>query len=221
MRTKMIAIPMLLVCLAVATGYEIRDNDRLPGGDWTVGFHLYQAEGFDSIPVRVTSVKSERGKGLSGVELQSRSSKPVSALKIGWYVSTEGGPGTILAKGESPLLSLPAALNENKSLQFSLPPVSLVKILNPVSKGKKLSGDFSVQVAVTEIVFEDGSTWKFSPPGNVARIKVQYSHAFACGHSCRWSSGCACFVCVTGEANEDCTIYPDSCIISSCPPGGN
>jgi hypothetical protein len=220
MRTKMIAIPLLLVCLAVATGYEIRDNDRLPGGDWSVGFHFYQAEGFDSIPVRVTSVKSEKGKGLSAVELRNRSSKSVAAIKIGWYVSTEGGPGTILAKGESPLLSLPSILNEDESLQFNLPPVSLRKILNPVIKGKTLSGDFSVQVAVTEIVYEGGSTWKFSAPGNVARIKLEYAHAAgACGYACRWTG--TGFACVLGEPGEDCTAYPDSCTVSWCPPGGN
>jgi hypothetical protein len=219
---KMIAIPILLVCLAVTTGRGIEDNDRLPAGDWTVGFHLYQGEGFDSMPVRVTSVRSERNKGLSGVELRNRSSKPVTAIKIGWYVSTEGGPGTILAKGESPLLSLPATLNDNESLQFSLPPVSLIKILSPVVKGKTLRGDFSVQVAVTEIVYKDGSTWKFSPPENVARIAVKYAHATgACGNSCRWNSASGSFVCVQGEPGEECTIYPDSCIVSSCPPGGN
>lgn len=219
--TKMIAIPIFLVCMFVATGSENRDNDRLPGGDWTVGFHLYQAEGFDSIPVRVTSVRSERNNGLSGVELRSRSAKPVTAIKIGWYVSTEGGPGTVLARGESSLLSLPAALKEDQSLQFSLPAVSLFKILNPVVKGNKLAGDFSVQVAVTEIVYEDGSTWKFSPPGNVARIALEYAHAGACGHSCRWNEGSGSFVCVQGDPSEECTIYPDSCIVSSCPPGGN
>ena len=220
--TKMLAIPILLLCLAVTTGHGIEDNDRLPAGDWSVGFHLYQAEGFDSIPVRVTSVRSERDKGLSGVALRSRSSKPVTAIRIGWYVSTEGGAGTIVAKGESALLSLPATLNENESLQFSLTSASLFKILSPVVKGKTLRGDFSVQVAVTEIVYEDGSTWKFSPPGNVARIAVKYAHATgACGNSCRWNSGSGTFVCVQGEPAEECTIYPDSCIVSSCPPGGN
>ena len=221
--TRMIAIPILLFCLAVATGGEIKDNERLPDDEWSVGFHLYQAEGFDSIPVRVTSVRSERDKGLSGVELRSQSAKPVTAVRLGWYVSTEGGPGTILAKGESPLLSLPTTLNENESVQFSLTPVSLFTILSPAVKGKTLRGDFSVQVTVTEIVFKDGSTWKFSPPGNVARIAVKYAHAVpvACGNSCRWNEGSQSFVCVQGAEGEQCTIYPDSCIVSSCPPGGN
>jgi hypothetical protein len=222
MSTKIITIPVLLICLLAATGYDIKDNERLPSGDWTVGFHLYQAAGFDSIPVRVTSVKSERNKGLSGVELRNRSAQPVTAVKIGWYVSTEGGPGTILAKGESPLLSLPSTLNENESLQFSLPAVSLFKILNPVVRGNTLGGDFSVQVAVTEIVYEDGSTWKFSPPGNVARIAMKYAHAAGdCGNSCRWNEGSGSFICVSADSGETCTIYPDSCMVSACPPGGN
>lgn len=217
--TKMIAVPLLLVCLAVVAGYELKENDRLPGGDWSVGFHLYRAEGFDSLPVRVTSVRSERGKGLSAVELRNRSSKSVAAVKIGWYVSTEGGPGTILAKGESPLLSLPSTLNDNESLQFSLPPVSLFKILNPVVKANTLRGDFSVQVAVTEIVYADQSTWKFSSPNNVARIKVEYAHGGGCGSTCRWSE--TGFVCGPGGAGEACEAWPDSCTVSWCIPDGN
>ena len=214
-RTKVILV--LLVFLAVAMGYE---GERLPGGDWTVGFHLYQAEGFDSMPVRVIGVKSEGDKGLTRVELRNRSSKGVAAVRIGWYISTEGGPGTILARGESSLLSAP--LHANESVQLSIPPVSLARILKPAVRSNTLRGDFSVQVAVTEIVYEDGSTWKFSQPANVAQIKVQYAHApqGGCGQICRWIPAIG-YVCESVQQNVRCIVFGESCVVESCDSGGN
>lgn len=219
---KMIAVLVLLVCLVVAMGYE---EDRLPGGDWTVRFHLYEAEGFDSIPVRVTSVRSEGDKGLTEVGLRNRSSKSVIAVKIGWYVSTEGGPGTILAKGETPLLALPATLPANETLQLNVPPVALVKILKPLLKRNTFDEDLGVQVLITEIVYEDGSTWKFPQPDNVAQIKVQYAHApapqGACGWSCRWIPSTESYVCEADSQNVRCSVGPGYCMVQACDSGGN
>jgi hypothetical protein len=222
---KMIAFLGLLACLAVATGYERTNTvqgDQLPAGDWTVGFHLFQAEGFDSIPVRVTGITSQGNKGLTNVALRNRSLKAVTAVRIGWYVSTENGPGTILAKGESPLLALPQTLQANENLQLSLQPVSLAKILKPIMKGNTLRGDFSIQVAVTEIVYEDGPGWKFSQPANVAQFKVHYAHApqGGCGQVCRWIAGVG-YVCESVQQNVRCIVFGESCIVESCESGGN
>jgi hypothetical protein len=223
---KMIAFLGLVACLAVATGYEGTSavtEDQLPAGDWTVGFHLYQAEGFDSIPVRVTGITSQGNTGLTSVALQNRSLKAVTAVKIGWYVSTEDGPGTILAKGESPLLVLPQTLQANESLQLRLSPVSLAKILRPVMKRNSLRGDFSIQVTVTEIVYEDGLTWKFSQPDNVTQIKVQYAHARpqGCGFSCRWIGETGSYACAADSQNVRCGSMGDTCITEACDPNGN
>lgn len=223
---KMIAFLGLLACLTVTTGYQNTNavqGDQLPAGDWTVGFHLYQAEGFDLIPVRVSGITSQGNKGLTHVALRNRVLKPVTAVKIGWYVSTEDGPGTILAKGESPLLALPQTLQANASLQLSLPPVSLARILRPVVKGNSLRGDFSVQVAVTEIVYEDGLTWKFSQPDNVTQIKVQYAHARSqgCGFSCRWIAETGSYACVADSQNVRCGSMGDMCVTEACDPNGN
>lgn len=222
---KIIVIPMVLVCLAVATGYEVRDTseaERLPGSGWSVGFHLYQAERFDSLPVRVTSITSKGNKGLTDVELRNRSTKAVSAVKIGWYVSTVNGPGTILTQGESSLLSLTAPLQANEKSEFSVPPISLAKILKPMVKGNTLRGDFSVQVAVTEIVYEDGSTWKFSQPDNVAQIKVRYAHAQGgCGYSCVWIPESESYACVQTLANTKCILMGGVCITQQCEGSGD
>ena len=223
---KMIAFLGLVACLGVATGLESTKNvqgDQLPPGDWTVGFHLYQAEGFDSLPVRVTGITSQGNTGLTKVALRNRSLKPVTAVKIGWYVSTEDGPGTILAKGESPLLALPQTLQANESLQLSLPPVSLAKILRPVVKGNSLRGDFSIQVAVTEVVYQGGLTWKFSQPDNVTQIKMQYAHPRppGCGYSCRWIAESGSYACVADSQDVRCGSMGDMCVTEACDPGGN
>jgi hypothetical protein len=161
-KPRILAIPITLFCLALGFGYvrNNAENRQLPRSGWTVGFHPYRAAGFNEVPVRVTGVRSEGDRGITNVELQNRSEKTVTAVKIGWYVSTENEPGTILTKGESALIVIPNNLNANDSLQLGLPPVSLAKILKPVVKGNTLRGAFSVQVVVTEIVYEDGSNWR-------------------------------------------------------------
>lgn len=222
-KPRILAIPITLFCLALAFGV-VRNNaaNTLPRNGWTVGFHPYHAAGFNEVPVRVTSVRSEGNKGITNVELRNRWDKAATAVKIGWYVSTENGPGTILTKGESALIAIPNNINANETVDVSLPPVSLAHILKPVVKGNTLRGDFSVQVVVTQIVWEDGSHWNFSQPTNVARIKVNYSHAMpACANqTCRWNASLGAYQCVDGTG-ELCTNEGSSCTSSACDPQGN
>jgi hypothetical protein len=222
-KSRILAIPVTLFCLALAFGY-VRNNaeNKLPRTGWTVGFHPYRAAGFNEVPVRVTSVRSEGNKGLTNVDLRNRSEKTVTAVKIGWFVSTEDGPGTILTRGESALIAIPNNFKANETIELSVPPVSLAKILRPVVKGNTLRGDFSVQVVVTQIVYEDGSNWNFSQPNNVARIAVNYSHAMpACANqSCRWHSELGAYQC-EGANGELCTNEGTSCTSSACSPLGD
>jgi len=222
-KSRILAIPVTLFCLALAFGY-VRNNaeNKLPRTGWTVGFHPYRAAGFNEVPVRVTSVRSEGNKGLTNVDLRNRSEKTVTAVKIGWFVSTEDGPGTILTRGESALIAIPNNLKANETIELTVPPVSLTKILRHVVKGNKLRGDFSVQVVVTQIVWEDGSNWNFSHPNNVARIAINYSHAVpACANqSCRWHSELGAYQCEAANG-ELCTNEGTSCTSSACSPLGD
>jgi hypothetical protein len=222
-KSRILAIPVTLFCLALAFGY-VRNNaeNKLPRTGWTAGFHPYRAAGFNEVPVRVTSVGSEGIKGLTNVEIRNRWEKTATAVKIGWYVSTENGPGTILTKGESALIAIPNHAHANETVHINVPPVSLAKILWPIVQGNTLKGDFSIQVVVTQVVWEDGSTWNFSHPSNVARIQVNYSHAVpACANqSCRWHSELGAYQC-EGAVGELCTNEGTSCTSSSCAPLGD
>lgn len=223
-KLRIFAIPVTIAALALAAVGYIRAerNNQLPRGSWTVGFHSYRADGFDSVPVRVISVTSKGNQGLTNVTLTNRSEKPVTAVKIGWYLSTEDGPGTILTQGQSALLGLPATFQADDTVRISVPAVSLAKILNPIAKGNTLRGDYSVQVVVSEIVYEDGSTWKFSQPTNVARVQINYAHpVMACANqTCRWHSDIGAYRCEDG-IGELCTNQGTSCESSACSPGGN
>ena len=223
-KPRILAIPITLFCLALAFGYVRNNaaNNTLPRNGWTVGFHPYRAAGFNEVPVRVTSVRSEGNKGITNVEIRNKSDKTVTAVKIGWYVSTEDGPGTILTKGESALIAIPNNFNANETIELSVPPISLAQILKPVVKGNTLRGDFSVQVVVTQIAWEDGSTWNFSHPNNVARIAVNYSHAMpACANqTCKWHSDLGAYQC-EAALGELCTNEGTACTSSACAPGGD
>ena len=223
-KPRILAIPITLFCLALAFGYvrnNAENNKQLPRHCWTVGFIPYHAEGFDSVPVRVTSVTSKGTKGLTNVELRNRTEKTVTAIKIGWYVSNQNQPGTILTKGESPLLGIPNNLNANETAELNLPPVSLAKIMKPVVKGNKLKGNFSVQVVVTEINYEDGTNWKFTQPHNVARVTVNYAHAMpqCANQTCQYNPSIGAYQCV-GAEGQLCTNKGDECTSTTCG-GGN
>lgn len=223
-KSRILAIPVTLFCLAMAFGYvrnNAENNKQLPRHGWTVGFLPYQAEGFDSIPVRVTSVTSKGSKGLTNVELRNRSEKAVTAVKIGWYVSNKNQPGTIVTKGESPFLGIPNNLNANETAELNLPPVSLAKILRPAVKRNKLNGDFSVQVVVTEITYEDGTNWKFTQPNNVTRIAVNNAHAMpqCANQTCQYNPEIHAYQCV-GAEGQLCTNKGDECTSTTCS-GGN
>lgn len=133
---------------------------EFPPGRWGFSAHPYMGEGYESRPVVVTSVKTElKDLSVTAVRIRNISSKSVAAVKFGWYLFNESNSRFVLQEGESPVISMEGglAVGEGRILQLSI--VSFGQVSKPLIQGGRLEGDYRLEIAVTEILFEDLSTW--------------------------------------------------------------
>ena len=231
------AVPTFLACLVLAVGYEIKtkaEDQPLPRGSWTVGFHPYLRAGYDKMPVVVSSVTSKLAGGASvtGVGLVNRSGNPVSAVRLSWYLSTEEAPNSVLLHGQTPLVAPSGGFPAGAKYQMEFPVVSFAKIYKPLLKEGVLRGNFRIEIGVTEIVYEDGSVWAGSQAGQSAGIRetreVVFSKTvarptspddeggFCPKQACAIDSGGQGYSCQASSFNEFCTNRVTSCTNSIC-----
>lgn len=162
---KSFAIALFMVSLLIVsntsrTEGQADKSTQLPPGDWSFSAHPYLGPGYDSRPIVVFSVVTNVKNGLTvtKVALHNLSSKPVSAVKLNWYLSTEADPGSILLSGQTPLVALSGGLPVDGRRVLEFPVVSFAKICKSLMKGESLTGDFRMEVEVGEILYEDGSS---------------------------------------------------------------
>lgn len=167
-----IALFMAALLIGVNTGRtegQVDKSMQLPPGDWSFSAHPYLGPGYDSRPVVVFSVVTNIKNGLTvtKVALHNLSSKPVSAVKLNWHLSTEEDPGSILLSGQTPLVALSGGLPVGERRVLEFPVVSFAKICKSLMKGESLRGDFRMEVEVGEILYEDGSSQTAKAMGNL------------------------------------------------------
>jgi hypothetical protein len=131
---------------------------KLPPGKWTFAAGPYSGQSLDASPVQVYSVTTEADKGLTvgKVTLVNRSSKDVSAVRLHWYLSEAGEPERVLLEGETDLIGV--WLTAGRGRVLSYPAVSFAKVCRPLLKGGRLSGDYRLDVAVSEVKYADESS---------------------------------------------------------------
>lgn len=134
-------------------------KDKLPPGKWTFAAGPYFGSDYESIPVDVSSVTSDFRKGLTvtSVVLQNRDARNVVAVKLHWYLKDKDQKGRVLLEGDSPLIGVAVPAGESQILNY--PVVSFAKVHKPLLKGTELSGNFRIEVAVSEVQYEDSSVW--------------------------------------------------------------
>ena len=101
----------------------------------------------------------KNGVTITSVRLKNNSGKGVAAVKLSWYLFREQDPKNILRKGETPTLGV-SGLPAGASKGVNHTVVSFGDIYKPLVKNGKLTGDFVLELAVGEIVYEDGSRWE-------------------------------------------------------------
>lgn len=167
MKSKLALVLLLLAIssvapLADASSKTLQDAEvKFPPGKWTLQHPAISRLGLSDAPLQITSVAGEikTGGTITSVRLKNNSGKAVAAVKFTWYLFREQAPQKILQKGESPVLSL-KGLSDGGSKFVDYPIVSFGNIYQPLVKDGKLTGDFVLEVAVSEIVYEDGTKWE-------------------------------------------------------------
>jgi hypothetical protein len=135
----------------------------------------YVRPGYKSIPVEITGLQSEplpEKKYLIRVaELKNRSSKAIRAVKFSWYLFDKKNLNEVLQTEQTALINL-GRLAPHKKLAVSIP------LLRPDEisylRQDTATGEFRLEIAVTEIQYDDGSVWEAKNlPGKLDLSKIK------------------------------------------------
>lgn len=163
----LVAITFVVLSLVVMTknsGFvegASQTKSQLPPGKWSFSAHPFMGEGYESRPVVVTSVRTEaKTLSVTAVRVRNISSKPVAAIRLGWYLADENNNLTNLQQSETSFIPMDKALETDKTELFKVSVVSFLDIYKPLVRDGRLEGSYRLEIAVTEILFEDQSTWR-------------------------------------------------------------
>jgi hypothetical protein len=192
--SKVLALTLflLLAGLAIAGSSHILNKDAsakvqedaqqeepLPGGTWKVGTVSDNSQVRDlSVPAEITttttSVNKGKNSGLEELVILNRTRKAIKAIKLSYAVTPREDSTTVLTRGALEIISRKPAEKQripgNQRRIFRVLNGKPGKIFKPLLKDGKVSGAFIVTIRISEITFEDGSTW--SDPGSVSLRKT-------------------------------------------------
>ncbi len=214
---KRIMTLILMLTLALFTAArppqnEANADEALPPGDWTLVSHPYQGPDFEALPVVVYSVTSGlKGLTIKYVGIWNRSPNLVTAVKLSWHLRAEQDPQTILREGQTPSITFRKGLPSGMQQAVRHPIVSFLKIYQPLLKRGVLKGNYILDVAVSEVSYEDGSRWIRGETRKVDFVKavsVVHSTPVQTGcpkQNCALMTGGAGYTCQASFNNEYCT----------------
>lgn len=132
---------------------------RLPNEKCSLTALPYLGVGYNSRPVVVVGVTTDKKElTVKQVRLFNISSKPASAIRLGWYLRKIQDEDAVLRQGETSLIATTGKLPTNGKQTMNIAVVSFSELL----KHGQLKGAYKVEVAVKEVLFEDGSTWTYT-----------------------------------------------------------
>ncbi|HEX8634104.1 MAG TPA: hypothetical protein VF703_08140 [Pyrinomonadaceae bacterium] len=116
-------------------------------------------QGYESLPVLVTQVTSVTGGGVAvrNFSVENASGQAVESVRVRWYLSRAETPETILSQGETPVVRIPGGVQPGTAARIRYPVISFAAAIRPALKTPNLSGDYLIQLAVSEARFADGS----------------------------------------------------------------
>lgn len=229
----LILVVVTTALMLVASGFSQRKSDTLPPGRWTLSAHPYLGTAYESQPVKVIGVGSDTINDfkVDTVGLKNTSGKEVSAVVLRWYVTSGESGDEVLLHGDTNSLTLGNGLPAGKSQYFDFPIVSFGRISKQLLKAGALQGDFRIEVAVSQILYEDGSTWEGDPKNTATFVKAglragPVPQAGCANQVCQYNTDLQAYQCISG-LNQLCTNCGRRCLNSvcgelapSCGPGG-
>lgn len=141
---------------------NVKDSNKieLPPGKWSFSYPPISRLGLADAPTKIVSTTAN-GKNygtVNKVGLVNISSKTITAVKFQWYLFREESPEKVVSKGETPVIGI-GEFQPKETRVVEYPIVSFGKIYQPLVKDGKLEGNFVIEVAVSEILYDDGSKW--------------------------------------------------------------
>lgn len=147
-----------------------------PPGEWTFSAHPFMGKGFDTRPVVVTSVKTDLATfSVVAIRIRNISSKSVTGVSFKWSLTNEKNPKVTLKEGETPLGNVGQELASTHESILTVPVFSFLDIHKKFVKKGRLEGNFRVDIAVSRLLFSDGTFWN---EGQAIVISPQYFGSF-------------------------------------------
>ena len=162
-------------------------SESTPFGTWSARVEMDQTQSPDPyVPVVVASLRSYAGKGhwgkqlmIESVRLKNRTDRTVSAVKLGWIILSKesrlAGKNleAALVKGNTKLLHQEWTNNRPFKHVKTLF-IDFVKESRPLIRSGALSGDLYLRLRVSEVRFDDGSTWR---ENDQLALRQKFAHA--------------------------------------------
>lgn len=214
----LVAVGILLVNSSHARGQQ---KSRLPEGKWTYTTGPYTGPDYRTIPVDVYSVTSDAKKGLSvtSVGLYNHLPKAVSAVKLHWYLKEQD---KLLSDGETPSLGIDIAGGAKESLEYQV--ISFADLSKNFVNAGRLTADFRVEIAVSEVIYVDESKWSTGQPVDVQSfLDPPTGPGGGCqNQGCVWDGLNSSYICASGHQGSYCSVTQmgNSCTETRCPIGG-
>lgn len=166
-RPKALFLALMFLVSVTAVAFASNHNSQgqtksvFPPGNWNFSAHPFMGEGYKTRPVMVTSVRSEAATlTVDAVSVRNNSAKRVMAIKFGWVLSYDDERDKILRRGETPLLPMSNVLNVGEGRFLKSAIVSFADLQKSLVKKGRLDGNYRLEVLVTELLFDDRSTWR-------------------------------------------------------------
>lgn len=220
---------LLIAATIIASTHPSQRKVDLPKGNWSFSAHPYMGADLEDRPVIVTSVETvaDRGLKLTRVTIRNRSTKPVTAVKLKWGLSYEQSQDIFLRNGATDWFDLPKAIpaGEKVTLRFIGQSPSFASMTSTLAKNGGLDGDFYFSIGVSEVRYEDGSSWIVKRLGNGyllnASMKYSLPQVGCAKQKCKNIGGG--YACESSTASEYCTNHQTSCTDTLCgeKPGGD
>jgi hypothetical protein len=152
-------------------------------------------------------------------------------VKFTWYITEEQSPDKVLLQGQTKLIAIPGGILPDSERRLDFPVMIFLKEARSLMKEGSLNGDFNVDALVSEVTYEDGTSWERtetrrlgSAPPQVGFVKAGAKNQTptCCSFShCLWSDTLHRFQCPRVLTRLNC--QPDqfgglfSCLTSICP----
>jgi hypothetical protein len=158
----LLAIAALTSAIRVTSQSGLSPEPAIQARNWGVSFGRYNTsrDGYSALPVQVISVP---GGKLGPTEkfrifvsrLKNNTSQAISAVRFNWYLFDSRDLNRLVQTAKTPLYKL--SMNPGAEVEVEVFVTNVEDI--PILRDSNPTGSFHLEVAATEVHYEDGSVW--------------------------------------------------------------